>query len=121
MGTTTSTPTDIDAGDERGRTKIYLAAEAGDAAEVARLFELQADFDLLSTGFFRYHLSLFKDEKFINFIVIDQNTGIRHFMLLAKWATHQLFVCCSKPARIKTRKTDTGLWFDLNEFMTSID
>ena len=30
-------------------TKIYLAAQAGDAAEVARLLELKADFDVPTT------------------------------------------------------------------------
>ena len=43
---TTATPADINACDERGQTKIYLAAEAGDAAEVARLLESKADFEL---------------------------------------------------------------------------
>ena len=47
--TTTAMPDDINARDERGRTKIYLAAEAGDAAEVVRLLELQADFELPTT------------------------------------------------------------------------
>ena len=38
-------PTDIDAGDERGRTKIYRAADAGDGVEVARLLELKVNFE----------------------------------------------------------------------------
>ena len=58
MATTTTTPDDINAYDDDGRTKIFLAAEAGDAAEVARLLELKADVELPTTGFFRY-LSLF--------------------------------------------------------------
>ena len=37
----TVTPADINARGERGQTKIFLAAEAGDAAEVARLLELK--------------------------------------------------------------------------------
>ena len=45
----TAMPADINAYDDDGLTKIYLAAEAGDAAEVARLLELQADFDLPTT------------------------------------------------------------------------
>ena len=49
-------PTDIDAGDERGRTKIYRAADAGDGAEVARLLKLNADFDLPSD--YRKYMSL---------------------------------------------------------------
>ena len=49
--TTTATPADINARGERGNTKIFLAAEAGDAAEVARLLELQADFELLTTDY----------------------------------------------------------------------
>ena len=54
MATTTSTTTtDVNAHDEHGRTKIYLAAEAGNVAEVARLLELKADFDL------SYHYSKF--------------------------------------------------------------
>ena len=44
--TTAAMHADINARDERGRTKIYLAAEAGDAAEVAQLLELKADFEL---------------------------------------------------------------------------
>ena len=44
--TTTAMPADINARDRNGQTKIYLAAEAGDAAEFARLLELQADFEL---------------------------------------------------------------------------
>ena len=47
--TTTATPANINARDELGRTKIFLAAEAGDAAEVARLLALKADFDLPTT------------------------------------------------------------------------
>ena len=43
MGTKSSK---INARDARGQTKIYLAAEAGDAAEVARLLQLEADFEL---------------------------------------------------------------------------
>ena len=42
----TKAKADINACDERGRTKIFLAAEAGDAAEVGRLLELKADFEL---------------------------------------------------------------------------
>ena len=44
--TTTSTPADINARDKLGKTKLFLAAEAGDAVEVARLLELNADFAL---------------------------------------------------------------------------
>ena len=66
MTTTIAMPTtDINALDDDGRTKIYLAAEAGDAAEVARFLELNADFELPATGFYRY-LSLFNDKNFIN-------------------------------------------------------
>ena len=46
--TTTSMPDDINARDERGQTKIYLAAKAGDAAEVARLLGLRAVNDRLA-------------------------------------------------------------------------
>ena len=45
----TAMPADINTYDDDGLTEIYLAAEAGDAAEVARLLELQADFDLPTT------------------------------------------------------------------------
>ena len=58
--TTTATPADINARDERGQTRIFLAAEAGDAAEVARLLELKADFELATD--FRRHVSLFNDK-----------------------------------------------------------
>ena len=37
---------DINARDGEGKTKIFLAAEAGNAAEVARLLKLKADFEL---------------------------------------------------------------------------
>ena len=69
MWTTTATPADVNARDRMGRTKIYLAAEAGDAAEVARLLESKADLELL-TGLFRYVLS-FNDEKCINVLLFD--------------------------------------------------
>ena len=49
--TTTSTPADVNARDRWGRTKIYLAAETGDAAEVARLLQLKADFELPTTDY----------------------------------------------------------------------
>ena len=62
--TTTAMPADINARDEQGRTKLYLAAEAGDAAEVARLLELKADFDLPTTNFPKYR-SLFLQKKTI--------------------------------------------------------
>ena len=52
--TTTETPADINARDARGYTKIYRAAEAGDAAEVERLLELQADFALPTTDIRKY-------------------------------------------------------------------
>ena len=64
MATTMSaTPADINAYDDDGRTKIFLAAEAGDAAEVVRLLELKADFELRTIDFYRY-LSLFNDKKY---------------------------------------------------------
>ena len=44
--TTTAMPADINARDSLGQTKIYLASEAGDAAKVARLLTLEADFEL---------------------------------------------------------------------------
>ena len=59
--TTTEPPADVNARDERGNTKTFLAAEAGDAAEVARLIELQADLELPTTDVYKY-LSLFNDE-----------------------------------------------------------
>ena len=62
--TTTAMPADINAYDERGQTKIFLAAEAGDAAEVARLLELRADFDL-PTSNYRKYLSLFNDKRIL--------------------------------------------------------
>ena len=57
--TTTATPADINARDKRGQTKIFLAAEAGDAAEVGRLLDLKADFELPTTDYYKY-LSPFK-------------------------------------------------------------
>ena len=60
--TTTATPADINGRDEHGQTKIDLAAAAGDAAEVARLLELKADFELLTFDKRKY-LSLFNDKK----------------------------------------------------------
>ena len=64
MATTTTTLlADINARDDDGRTKIFLAAEAGDAAEVVRLLELKADFELRTIDFYRY-LSLFNDKKY---------------------------------------------------------
>ena len=67
MATTTTATAGINARDDEGKTKIFLAAEAGDAAEVARLLELKADFELPTTDVPKY-LSLFNDKKFINFI-----------------------------------------------------
>ena len=46
---TTATPADVNVRDHNGCTNIFLAAEAGDAAEVARLLELKADFELPET------------------------------------------------------------------------
>ena len=66
--TTTETSADINARDRIGRTKIFLAAEAGDAAEVARLLQLKADFGLLD---WRRYLSLLNDKKIINFFLFD--------------------------------------------------
>ena len=37
--------------DEDGRTKMHLAAQDGDAAEVARLLQLEADFELPATDY----------------------------------------------------------------------
>ena len=55
MATTMSaTPADINAYDDDGRTKIFLAAEAGDAAEVARLLLLKADVELPNDRFRKY-------------------------------------------------------------------
>ena len=54
---TKETPVAINACDELGRTKIFLAAEAGDAAEFARLLKLKADFELTTDH--RKYLSLF--------------------------------------------------------------
>ena len=102
-------PDDINARDERGQTKIYLAAEAGDAAEVARLLELkaEADFvDLPTTDWSKY-LSLLTISKFINFFY-SFDADARRFILSARKAIHQLFVCCSKPARRPKQKTVSG-------------
>ena len=60
----TATPDDINARDNDGQTKIFLAAEAGDAVEVARLLELQVDFELPTTNNPKY-LSLLNDKKTI--------------------------------------------------------
>ena len=65
---TTETPADINAYDDEGKTKLYLAAEAGDAAEVTRLLELQADVELPMTDKRKY-LSLFNDKKTISLIL----------------------------------------------------
>ena len=46
---TTAPDDDVNARDGDGNTKIYLAAEAGDAAKVAHLLELKADFELRTT------------------------------------------------------------------------
>ena len=46
---------------------------------------------------------------FINLYSIWFNTGTRHFILPARKATRQLFVCCSKPARTSKQKTAMGL------------
>ena len=43
--TTTETPADINARDNKGQTKIYRAADAGDGVEVARLLELTVNFE----------------------------------------------------------------------------
>ena len=51
---TTAMPADINARDERGQTTIFLAAQAGDAAEVGRLLELKANFELPTTDFRKY-------------------------------------------------------------------
>ena len=48
MATTVSV--DINAYDDEIQTKMHRAAEAGDAAEVARLLELTADFELPTTN-----------------------------------------------------------------------
>ena len=46
--------TDINARDEEGRTKLYLAAKAGDCDEVARLLTDKADPELKeNNGFVR--------------------------------------------------------------------
>ena len=74
--TTTAMPDDINARDDEGQTKIFLAAEAGDAAEVARLLELQADFEL-PTKDFRKYLSLFNDKQSINFIFYFNSTQMQ--------------------------------------------
>ena len=58
MATTTTTTDDITARDELGQTKMFLAAEAGDAVEVARLLQLKTDFELPTTDNPKY-LSLF--------------------------------------------------------------
>ena len=71
--TTTAMPADINAYDDDGLTKIYLAAEAGDAAEVARLLELNVDFELPTTDYRKY-LSPFNDKKlFINLFNLLQH------------------------------------------------
>ena len=51
---TTETPADINAHDSDGNTKLCLAAEAGNAAEVERLLELKADFELPKTDYRKY-------------------------------------------------------------------
>ena len=72
--TTTAMPDDINARNKRGQTKIFLAAEAGNAAEVARLLQLKADFELPAN--YKY-LSLFNDKKlFINLFNLFQHSNL---------------------------------------------
>ena len=59
--TTTATPAEVNARDNDGQTKIFLAAEAGNAAEVERLLKLKADFELPAD--YRKYLSPFKRQK----------------------------------------------------------
>ena len=61
MAMATTTTAVINAHGSDGNTKLHLAAEAGDAAEVERLLELKADFDLATTDYRKY-LSLFNDK-----------------------------------------------------------
>ena len=121
MGTTTSTPTDIDAGDERGRTKIYLAAEAGDAAEVVRLLELQADFELPTTDYRKY-LSPFNDKKlFINFTLFIQHRYTPLHIACEKGLAPVVRLLLKAGANIEAKDFAKFACFDLNEFMTTID
>ena len=53
---TTETPADINVYRD-GSTKIYRAAQAGNAAEVARLLELKADVELPTTDFPKYRVA----------------------------------------------------------------
>ena len=119
---TTATPADVNVRDHNGCTNIFLAAEAGDAAEVARLLELKADFELPMTDLSKY-LSHLNDKKTILLI---------YFYLIRHRYT-PLHVACEKGhapvarlllkagAKIEAKDYARFACVDLIEFMTSID
>ena len=120
--TTTAMPADINAVEEFGRTKLYLAAQAGDAAEVARLLELKADFELLTFDKRKY-LSLFNDKKTISLILfyLIQHSYTPLHIACEKGHAPVVRLLLKAGANKDTNDDDGFACFDLNEFMTAID
>ena len=120
MATTTTATAGINARDDEGKTKIFLAAEAGDAAEVARLLELKADFELPTTDVPKY-LSLFNDKKFINFILFIEHSYTPLHIACEKGHAPVVRLLLEAGAKIDAKEYFGFACVVLNEFMTSID
>ena len=119
--TTTATPDDINAYDDDGRTKIFLAAGAGNAAEVARLLKLKADFELPTTDFRKY-LSLLNDKNFINLFNLSQHSYTPLHIACEKGHAPVVRLLLKAGANIEAIDNLGFACFELNEFMaTSIE
>ena len=118
--TTTETPADINARDDDGRTKIYRAAETGDAAEVARLLELKVDFELPTTDY--KYVSLFNDKKlFINIFQFDSQHSYTPLHIACEMGHAPVVrLLLRAGAKLEAKERHYGFaCVDLNEFMTS--
>ena len=116
----TSSPADINAYDGVGRTKIYRAAEAGNAAKVARLLELKAEIELPNDRYRKY-VSLFNDKKNINLFNLIQHSYTPLHIACGKGHAPVVRLLLQAGANVESNDRYGFACVVLNEFMTSID
>ena len=101
--TTTTTSADVNARDEQGRTKLYLAAAAGNAAEVSRLLDLKPDCELAPRDSYKFVRACagMKSRRFLSLHYVKQNPVLNETLFNKMYASSD---------RLRERPRASGLF-----------